>query len=406
MSRWTDQFKDHPFKGVWQSVKETSAQVILPDEAGISDAEELSRLRKLIVYLDAMLDGADPELISSDAFGGLHNGARAILGEIQAYISNKNIGHVRNANAQADALADLFHKYVGGPITQKTAAAAKAVAAAADSLSKYVSDWHNRTSQLVGRLDEQVKEVARHSVRANEAVDKLDQRLAALETQLQTQLAGFNTAFQTSESSRAERYDKWMEAQQSKVDEQFTLVAAKHATGLVVLGGYQDQAGKVLGSVVDTSQAGAYATYASEEKKNANTYRRLAISMMAVAALVLFLPEIGHFAQTLNGYTVDWQKALYRLPFSLILFAPAVYLARESSKHRNNEVVNRRRQHILTTIGPYLALLDVKKAEEIKAEVAKSIFADTLPIGGDKAGETGNVLAQISNLVTTLMKNR
>jgi len=197
-----------------------------------------------------------------------------------------------------------------------------------------------------------------------------------------------------------------MESQQTKIDEQFTSVAAKYAASLVVLGDYQDQAGKVLGSVVDTSQAGAYATYASEEKKSANTYRRLAIGMMAAAALVLFLPEIGHFAQAIGGYTVDWQKALYRLPFSLILFAPAAYLARESSKHRDNEVVNRRRQHILTTIGPYLALLDVKKAEDIKAEVAKSIFADTLPISDDKAGETGNVLAQISNLITTLMKNR
>lgn len=56
-----------------------------------------------------------------------------------------------------------------------------------------------------------------------------------------------------------------------------------------------------------------------------------------------------------GSYTVDWQKALYRLPFSLILFAPAVYLAKESSRHRNNEVLNRSRQHILTTIEPYLA---------------------------------------------------
>jgi hypothetical protein len=198
MSRWTDQFRDHPFRNVWQSVKETVANVILPDEAALSDAEELARLRKMIAYFDALLDSADPELTSSNALGNLHNGAQATLGEIQAYTNNKNIGHIQNANAQADALEELFHRHLGWSVAPKTAAAAKAVATAADSLSKYVSDWHNRSSQMVDSLGEQVKAVQQRSEKAGGAIDKLDQRLVALENQLQTQLAGFNTAFQTS----------------------------------------------------------------------------------------------------------------------------------------------------------------------------------------------------------------
>jgi hypothetical protein len=122
--------------------------------------------------------------------------------------------------------------------------------------------------------------------------------------------------------------------------------------------------------------------------------------------MVLFLPELWHLGQVVGGYTVDWQKALYRLPFSLVLFAPAVNLAKESSRHRNNEVLNRRRQHILTTIEPYLALLDPKKAEEVKTEVARSLFSDAMGTAAEKDEDTSNILAQLSNLATTLLKQK
>lgn len=147
------------------------------------------------------------------------------------------------------------------------------------------------------------------------------------------------------------------------------------------------------------------ATYANEEKASANTYRRLAISLMVVAAMVLFLPELWHVGQVVSGYSVDWQKALYRLPFSLVLFAPAVYLAKESSRHRINEILNRRRQHILTTIKPYLALLDPKKAEEVKTEVARSLFSDAMGATGEKE-DASNMLAQLLNLVATVLKQK
>jgi len=179
----------------------------------------------------------------------------------------------------------------------------------------------------------------------------------------------------------------------------------RNVAAIGVLDDYQSQAERVLGTVIDTAQAGAYAKYANEEKASANRYRIAAILLMACAATVLFLPELAHVVQAASAYTVDWQKALSRLPFSLILFAPALYLAKESSKHRTNEVVNRRRQHILTTIGPYLALLDDKRSQEIKAEVAKSIFSDA-PIIDEKADDTANLLAQLTNLTKVLSGKR
>lgn len=402
MSRWTDQYAAHPFHGTWQLLASTVAGVIAPDGASLDDAEELARLLKVVAQMDSTLAAVDPELGNFEALGSMQAYAQSVLSEVQAFLGNGNVAHLRNANGQVDALATHVQRYaytlpsIGSP----------AVVAAANSLGKYVADWHRSASSQLEDLGKVVGQVDARSAESNLAIDRLIERMTAVEAQLQNQMSTFTQTFTQAEASRAERYDKWQETQHAKADEAFSEFAKKYAAGLVVLADYEGQAGKVLGSVVNTSQAGAYASYANEEKASANTYRRLAISLMVVAAMVLFLPELWHVGQVVGSYNVDWQKTLYRLPFSLVLFAPAVYLAKESSRHRNNEVLNRRRQHILTTIEPYLALLDPRKAEEVKTEVARSLFSDAMGAPGDKDEDTSNVLAQLSNLANTIIKQK
>lgn len=100
-------------------------------------------------------------------------------------------------------------------------------------------------------------------------------------------------------------------------------------------------------------------------------------------------------------YTFEWTKVLGRIPISLVVFVPAFYFARESGKHRSNEINNRRRQHILTTLDPYIELMASDKAEELKVHVAKTIFSE---VGSDNSAsdEAGNLLSQLSNLTKQL----
>jgi hypothetical protein len=97
---------------------------------------------------------------------------------------------------------------------------------------------------------------------------------------------------------------------------------------------------------------------------------------------------------------IDWHTTIGRIPFSIILFVPAFYLARESNKHRNTEVLNRRRELILSTIDPYLALLDGERAQQIKLDIAKGIFSEgNLSTTDASKDEMGNLIAQITNLI-------
>lgn len=399
MSRWTDSFKSHPFHADWASLEQALENGKLPAEADLATVQEFARLRKIVAYLSGLLDNIDPELASSNLLGSLQAQTQAMLNETNNYLVNGNVAHLTAANVNADVMTPVLAQAAISPVGTTKAALTKAATAYQEILERHAVTYDQHMKALTAESEQRVAASNQRVEVANEGISKLDARIAAMEAQLPTQLSSYNTTFQASEAQRADKYERWSDTYQLRLNDQFQLTAAQAGATVDVLLTYRDQAEKVLGTVVDTAQAGAYATYAGEEKRSANLFRRLALVMMGAAALILFLPEVAHAVKEAAGYNVDWQKALARLPFSLILFAPALYLAKESSKHRTNEVANRRRQHILTTIGPYLALLDAKKAEEIKGEVAKSIFADTVPMTDDKANDTGNLLAQLANLL-------
>lgn len=140
----------------------------------------------------------------------------------------------------------------------------------------------------------------------------------------------------------------------------------------------------------------------NEEKKTANILRWSAIVLMILGVAILVVPEITKFIEDSKGYVLDWHISLGRIPFSIILFVPAFYLARESNKHRNTEVLNRRRELILSTIDPYLVLLPDDKAQQIKLDIAKGIFSEGALPTDSSTDETGNIIAQFTNLVKQL----
>lgn len=160
----------------------------------------------------------------------------------------------------------------------------------------------------------------------------------------------------------------------------------------------------MYGVTINTLQAGAYSSYANNEEKVANRYRLYASLLMLLGVGFLVLPEMRLLIEN-GSYNFDWIKVVGRIPLSLVVFVPAFYFARESGKHRSNEIVNRRRQHILTTLDPYIELMKEENAENLRIHVAKTVFSENLPSGDSKDNETGNILSQLANLAKQIKGN-
>ncbi|WP_156909575.1 hypothetical protein [Ottowia thiooxydans] len=138
---------------------------------------------------------------------------------------------------------------------------------------------------------------------------------------------------------------------------------------LIELRQKQSEVNKLVGIISGTAVAGSYASSAETEKTWADATRNGSVFLMLTASLI-----IGYsLLETVTAY-FDWQLGVFRLVFSLALSVPAVYLARESTKHRAQQYGYNRMSLDLQSITPYLASLPASEQHRLKAEMANRLF--------------------------------
>lgn len=112
MSRWIDQFNLHPFQTIWQQLKGDLSIAKIDDQTVITDVTELARLKKVVAYIDGMIQSIDPELVPSTTWDSFNDQATNCDSQIAAYNTNRNIGHLQNANNHADNLLTYIRPYM------------------------------------------------------------------------------------------------------------------------------------------------------------------------------------------------------------------------------------------------------------------------------------------------------
>ncbi|MCP3177444.1 hypothetical protein MJO47_10065 [Desulfuromonas sp. KJ2020] len=405
MSRWNEQYETHAFKKTWSTLHDVLSSEDLEKNNSEQAVKEIARLFKVVSYIDSILEQIDPELMPASFLNGANQHATNCLNELNAFKGNQNPGHLQNSNNHADQLIVIFSQTPFNLTAQQKGALSKSATVYASVLDEHLKNLKENTDT---RIDEVSKGIEKLKLGTNAVSVNLNDLQAQLKTVSQTiekQTAEFNTQFQSGEQGRNTKFEAVSLKLQEKADKEFEKLAEKVAVSLDVLGKYLDDASKVFGVVVNTLQAGSYSLYANEEKKTADWLRRFAFLFMIAGVVILLAPEVARMFKDFSDYTFDWKNIAGRSFFSLILFIPGFYLARESTSHRSNEILNRRRELILSTIDPYLALLDKVKAEQIKTELAKNIFSEGNVALEDNSLDASNLFAQFSNLVKLISKS-
>jgi predicted nucleic acid-binding Zn-ribbon protein len=128
MSRWDDEFRNHPFQAYWQALKSEVPKLTVDDMTIATNTQEVARLRKVIAYLDTVVEAVDPELVPPSTWSNFVGQAEGCLQQVRAYISNRDIGHINNANANADNLLSYVKPYMVAPSDAAKAANAALLA--------------------------------------------------------------------------------------------------------------------------------------------------------------------------------------------------------------------------------------------------------------------------------------
>jgi hypothetical protein len=127
-----------------------------------------------------------------------------------------------------------------------------------------------------------------------------------------------------------------------------------------------DLVGVASGNVI----AGSYEKSAADEKKMADYLRFGSLTcMVAILAVVAY-----SFFETTTA-TFKLETSIFRLIFAVFLSIPAAYLARESTKHRQQQYSHLQTSLDLKAITPYIASLPPDDQHKLKSEIANRLFA-------------------------------
>lgn len=112
MSRWQEEFEQHPFQKEWESLLEESKTIEIDDQTIITSVQELARLKRALEYLDNIILSIDPELTPKSIWDSFQQQANHCLQQINHYKSNKNISHLQAANQHIDNLLSYIKPYL------------------------------------------------------------------------------------------------------------------------------------------------------------------------------------------------------------------------------------------------------------------------------------------------------
>lgn len=412
MSKWIERFNAHPLTGLWANLNELIHDKSLDDAVTEDTVEDIARLRKVISRLNSIYESIDPEVTPFNHLTTIQKTVQACINELNAYKGGKNPGHLTNVNNNADALLLQFQQIPASVNALSNDKVKESVSVYSETIGSYISKFRIETEHSVEKLAKKVESLNGEIRNKEKQLSGLNSQIQNVEQTIQKQTTEFNTQYQTSEKERKDKFEKELitcasETEQiikkyaERSDEQFKLLSVKAGKIIEVLTNLQDDASKVYGVTINTLQAGAYSSYADDEEKLANKYRTFASLLMLFGVGFLVFPELRLIIE--NGkYAFDWLNVVGRLPLSLIVFVPAFYFAKESGKHRVNEMTNRRRQHILSTLDPYIELMKKEDADELRVHVAKTIFSENLPLVEHKGSDAGNDLSQFINVFKRL----
>lgn len=179
MSRWTEEFEQHTFQQSWAQLKIQLDNIEIDDKTVITSVQELARLKRVVSYLDALIENLDPELTPRTVWGNFQTQTDACLQNLRAYASDKNINGIIRANDNADNLLTYLRPY---EVFQRNVA--KGYRSAAKSLisdiEDYIKSFHERASVITEELEKRQREsedffnsIEKNEIKASALASKL-----------------------------------------------------------------------------------------------------------------------------------------------------------------------------------------------------------------------------------------
>jgi predicted nucleic acid-binding Zn-ribbon protein len=370
------------------------------------DLEKLSFFQTVFSYINQRVKLTIPDLVQQAELDALSTELNGGISQINSYVGNNNAGHLTNATNNFNTAINKIKNF---PIP---------VAKADFNFSKKIAEFERTVKSKYKSLEKEKDEL-------HTEIEKFKTDLTTKETEIQrllkliegkeTEIQNLNSTFQTNfnniksehnqnfendkKTYRAE-VDKSKETFRKEIDELKSNIDTDTSDLVTKLETKHTEAKKLVNLIGNVGVTGNYQNIANSHKDSANFWRFMAIIFMTVFSGLLVWTIIDLSA---DGF--DWTKSLIRLIAAAALSYPATYAARESSKHRKLETVNRNAELELASINPFIEGLSDDKKQIIKEKLVEKYFGNNKNNDFlDSKGTEGLSIPAIEKLLNAVAK--
>ena len=174
MSRWNEAYENHAYRLVWDTLRSTVEKQDVDDKSVETAVMELNRLKKVVAYVNALMEGLDVELVPLATWNQFQKQAQPCLDQINLFESDRNIAHIAAANDHADNLLAYIRPYMVLP--EKAAASLKRAA------TKYIKISEKEMITHVNEASECLARIRREQEEAHAFRETSEEDATALET--------------------------------------------------------------------------------------------------------------------------------------------------------------------------------------------------------------------------------
>lgn len=325
-----------------------------------------------------------PTLIPIAEFNAVANDLDSALAQINAFIGNNNIGHINNAVNNINS-ALTYVKSFPVPYQKSDLNFSKQVS----EFQLSIKDKYEQTGNLQKALEKKIDDANTKLTEKEAELVKINEKISLKEKEIETLNTNFQTQFNTTTAAYVKQvaddrvlfrteidadrkqiaedrvlYKSEIDADREKIKTDTTATINDLQTKL-------NDAKKLVNVIGNVGVTGNYQNIANHHKTTANVWRVIAIGFMCLLSALLI-----YSIWKVSDPTYDWHKAIIRIVAAAILIYPATYAARESSRHRHLENINRKSELELAAINPFIEMLDESKKQLIKEKLVEKYFGN------------------------------
>jgi len=375
----------------------------------------LARLRHVAGFADRRLAALDPFLVGQVTLDTLNKLLTQVLAQVREFAANGNIGHLDNANNEADKLLPTLISVV----VPDSPGDIEAIRHALEEFGRVAKERIESLIAVTTKGNESVSKLQADVTQIQDTIKnektRIDQAIAQHQQQFSEAQNSRQESFTSTEKQRTEKAEanltSWsaklsalQDESQKKVSELVAKIESEWegksedasqsvATLLKDIESRRDKAKDIVGIIAGTGMAGGYQKDADGQRKSFVLWNLATI--LGFAGLIGF--AIWLFVASTGGGEFGWSHTFARLLAIVAFGLFAAYAGRMAMKHRESERQQRHKQLALESVNAFLEDLEPDVQKQVKQKMADVFF--TQPQG---ISDTGQDVAPTT--ITELLK--